>query len=105
MNYFTVEIAGRPIAAFRAADLDTATELFTDEDFREDLTALESAGTPLWDGEAAISLREATAAERQEVDEANEEDDGLSEDEDEFIVFLVDVDETEEDDEDDVSVQ
>jgi hypothetical protein len=98
MDYFTVEIAGKPIACFRSETQEDADHLFRAADFREDLTALESEGKPLWDGEAALSLRKATPEERREVDEAYDFDEDAEKDADaEFIVFLVDITDPEED--------
>jgi hypothetical protein len=92
MKYFTVEIGGRPIACFRSEDQEDAEHFFEAEDFREDLTILLSDGKPLWDGRAALNLREANAAEKGEVDQAYEFDADLQKEaDDEFVVFLVPV--------------
>ena len=68
MDYFTVEIAGRAVASFRSENSEDATHFFEAEDFRDDLTILESEGKPLWDRKAALSLRKATAEEASEVE-------------------------------------
>ena len=92
MDYFTVEIAGRAVACFRSENHEEATHFFEAEDFRDDLTILESEGTPLWDRKAALSLRKATAEEASEVEHAYEFDDDPERTiEDEFVVFLVPV--------------
>ena len=90
---FTLEIGGRPVAVLNLPTVADAEELLGDKGFRNDLTALQSEGRPLWDGQAAMSLREATADERAEfensaADEDDEEDGG-------FVMFLVDVTEAE----------
>ena len=86
---FTLEIGGRPVAVLNLPAIADAEELLGDQEFRDDLTALQSEGRPLWDGQAAMSLREATADERAEfensaADEEDDEDGG-------FVMFLVDV--------------
>lgn len=99
MDYFTVEIAGRPIACFRSENAEEADHFFRAEDFREDLTILKSEGNPLWDGAASLSLRKANAEERQEVEHAYEFDDGPDKDiADEFVVFLVPISDPSDDD-------
>jgi hypothetical protein len=97
---FTLEIAGRPIAVISAASRQDAEAWLSDEDFREDLQTLEHDGRPLWDGTAALSVREASqeeAAEAQDALSGDEEDDP---DEDEFMVFLVAVTDPDESTED-----
>ena len=86
---FTLEIGGRPVAVLNLPTAADAEELLGDKEFRNDLTALQSEGRPLWDGQAEMSLHEATADERAEfensaADEEDDEDGG-------FIMFLVDV--------------
>lgn len=100
MDYFTVEIAGRAIASFRSPDRQEAEELFNAEDFREDLTVLESEGVPLWDEKVTIVLRDATPEEVSIVDQAYENDDGEGEDDEEFVIFLVPVSDPTDDDAD-----
>lgn len=46
MDYFTVEIAGRAVASFRSENHEEATHFFEAEDFRDDLTILESKASP-----------------------------------------------------------
>ncbi len=84
---FTLEIGGRPVAVLNLPTIADAEELLGDQEFRDDLTALQSEGRPLWDGQAAMSLRKATGDERAEFENsaADEEDDGG------FVMFLVDV--------------
>jgi len=64
MDYFTVEIAGRAVASFRSENSEDATHFFEAEDFRDDLTILESEGKPLWDRKAALSLRQGARHEQ-----------------------------------------
>lgn len=92
---YTLTIGGKAIAVTNA-DEEQARELFMGDDFKEDLKALESDGAPLWDGTADLALRPSTAEEKTEFEDAEMDDD---EDEGPYIMFLVDVDETDEDDE------
>jgi hypothetical protein len=85
---FTLEIGGRPVAVLNLPTVADAEELLGDKEFRNDLTALQSEGRPLWDGQALMNLREATGDERAEFENsaADEEDDDGG-----FVMFLVDV--------------
>jgi hypothetical protein len=86
---FTLEIGGQPVAVLSLPTIADVDELLGDKEFRKDLTALHSEGRPLWDGQADMSLREATADERAEFENsvADEEDD----DDGGIVMFLVDV--------------
>ncbi|MBB3964836.1 MULTISPECIES: hypothetical protein [Rhizobium] len=99
MDYFTIEISGKPIASFRSENAEDARHFFEAEDFREDLTVLQTEGKPVWDGAAAITLRKATPDEASEVEHAYEFDDDPSRTiEDEFVVFLIPISDADEDD-------
>jgi hypothetical protein len=103
MDYFTIEIGGQAIASFRSENDEDAMHFFQAEDFREDLTVLQSQGKPVWDGVAELKLRKATADEASEVEHAYEFDDDPERTiDDEFVVFLVPISDAEdgEDDED-----
>jgi hypothetical protein len=92
---FTVEIAGRAIAVTNA-DEAQARELIESEEFREDLTVIQSEGKPIWDGKATLDLRPATPAEEEEFEEADDLDDEDEADDDEpSVVFLIDIDDEE----------
>ncbi|CCM76329.1 hypothetical protein [Rhizobium mesoamericanum] len=105
MDYFTIEISGQAIASFRSENAHDAKNFFEAEDFREDLTVLQSQGKPVWDGIAPLALRKATAEEASEVEHAYEFDDDPERTiDDEFVVFLIpisDVADDEADEEDD----
>ena len=94
---FTLEIGGRPVAVLNLPTAADAEELLGDKEFRRDLTALQYEGRPLWDGQALMSLREATADERAEFELFLADEEGASEDDEEggFVMFLVDVTEPE----------
>jgi len=105
---FTFEIGGKAIAVTDASE-DEAKRLLDGEEFRSDLARLESEDGPLWDGNAALTVRAATQAEIDEFnqveDETEEFEDDDLEDEDgeegesSVIVFLVPIIDTEEDEE------
>jgi hypothetical protein len=108
---FTLEINGTALVVTNA-DEDQARELLESEDFKEDLRTLTTDGRPLWDGSAALTIRPATADESEafedalndedyeEEDEDGETGDDETDDDDEpiDIVFLVEVDETDDED-------
>ena len=96
---FTLEIGGRPVA-ITDADEAQARAIFESDDFKHDLTAMTSDGTPLWDGRAPLTVRpalqdEIAEFETPDLDYDNPEDEG---DEDDFFVtFLVPIDHDHED--------
>src|ERR687885_718007 len=95
---FTLEIAGTPIVVTNAAEED-ARELLESDDFKEDLKTLTADGRPLWDGVAPLTIRPASEDEIDAFDEALDDDSDEDEDDDAIdVVFLVEIDETEEDD-------
>jgi hypothetical protein len=97
---FTLTISDKPIAVTNA-DEDEARDLFMSDDFKQDLKTLESEGAPLWDGFATLSIRLASESEIVEF-EANDEDEESAgvEDDAPLIMFLVDVTDPDEADED-----
>ena len=102
---FTLEIAGTPIVVTNANEED-ARELLESEDFKEDLKTLTADGRPLWDGTAPLSIRPASEDEIDAFDEAvndeSYEDEDPTDDDDEAIdvVFLVEIDESDQNDDD-----
>ncbi len=92
---FTVEIAGRAIAVTNA-DEAQARELIESEEFREDLTIIHSDGKPVWDGKASLDLRPATPDEEEEFEDADDlDDEDEVEDDEPSVVFLIDIDDEE----------
>ncbi|QFU15748.1 hypothetical protein [Microvirga thermotolerans] len=98
---FTLEIAGKAVAITNA-DEEQARELFMSEDFREDLKSFTSEGKPLWDGSSPFTVRPASEDEIDAFDDAMAEDEEWDEEEVEDddgdeegidVMFLVDVDE------------
>lgn len=66
---FTLDIAGRPVA-MTDADAPQARELFSSEEFKNDLRSLESEGRPLWDGSAPLEVRPSSEEEIEAFDDA-----------------------------------
>jgi len=69
MHTYVAITNGKAVLAFRAEDNDEARAIIEDEggSMRSDLRALaEMDGKSLWDGKAAIEVREATAAQHAE---------------------------------------
>lgn len=97
---FTLEISGKPVAVTNAG-ADEAHELFESGAFKEDLMVLESEGAPLWDGYASLTIRPATPEETTAFQSAATEErdaDGLDDEPEPMVLFLVDVTEPDEDD-------
>lgn len=96
---FTLEVAGKPIAVTNASE-DEAREVFESDAFKDDLMAIESEGAPIWDGFATLTIRPATREEAKDFDDAPTEDNGgePAEEPTPVIMFLIDIDEPEEDD-------
>ena len=91
---FTLEIGGTPIA-ITDADEAQARTIFNSDEFKQDLAALTSNGSPLWDRQAALSVRPASQEEIAAFGAPEEElDDDEDDDEDEgiFVTFLVPID-------------
>jgi hypothetical protein len=101
MPLFTVEVAGRPVIVFSEESRDSAQEV-AQSLIGPDLQQFESDGAPVWDGTATLAVREADAVEStrwtQGLAEAQEETDGEQDGED-FAVFLIELDEEEDDEE------
>ena len=101
---FTLEIKGQAIVVTNATE-DEAAGLFESEEFKEDLKTLTSEGQPLWDGSAPLTVRPASEDEVDSFDEAmndeeyEDEDDADDDDEPIDVVFLVEIDSMEDDDE------
>lgn len=93
MKYFTVEIAGKAVAAFRTDDREDAEQILEAAYFREDLTVLtDQEGNPLWDGQQELLLRKASKEEAASVEKVWEQDDDrMKTMDDEYIAFLVPV--------------
>ncbi|ONG52577.1 hypothetical protein BKE38_14260 [Pseudoroseomonas deserti] len=111
---FTLEIGGRPIAVIDT-DEEDARELVDSAPFRDDLKRLLSEDKPIWDGQAALTVRAATEeeiAEFEASDEGEEDDfaDAADEEEDEdededddaaVVLFLIPITDPDDDSEED----
>jgi hypothetical protein len=64
---FVLEIGGRAVLAFRAADIDEAKCLCAQDWFTEELASYRCRGIPLWDGAADFKVRRAHASEAAEI--------------------------------------
>ena len=80
---YTLEIAGRPILAFRAKNMSDAEEVLDGPIFRHNLKVLKhSYGKFLWDGRSELSLKEADIvylvplADRSAYDDDDDDDEG-----------------------------
>ncbi|MFN3686325.1 hypothetical protein [Salinarimonas sp.] len=94
---FTLEIDGRAIAVTDASEKDAKDLL---ESIAEELIDLESEGGMIWDGTSPLTIRRATDEEVAAFDEAEMDEEDEEDDEDPVVVFLIDIDGLEEDDED-----
>ena len=108
---FTLEIDGTAIAVING-DEATARDLFTCDGFKEDIRTMTIDGRPIWNGTSALTVRKSTEDEIEEFEDALAADDGEgdfepdekhdaegdgADDEDEAdIVFLVDIDDEDE---------
>lgn len=97
---FTLEIDGVAVAMTDADEAD-AREIFDSEDFKADLAEFTTGGEPVWDGKSPFVIRPATEDEEDLFDDslaADEEDDEDEEEEDgASVVFLVMVDQFDDD--------
>jgi hypothetical protein len=98
---FTLEIGGNPVA-ITDADEAQARAIFESDEFKQDLSAMTSEGTPLWDGRAALTIRPASQEETAafEAPDMDLDDDIDTEDDDDglFVTFLVPIDHDHDDD-------
>ena len=62
MALFTVEVSGRPVVVFSDDDRARAEELVAST-IGPELLVFEEAGTPVWDGQAELTVREAEPEE------------------------------------------
>ena len=93
---FTLEIDGKAIAITDADEMQ-AREVFSSQEFKSDLSSMESEGRPLWDGVASFRIRAASEEEMDAFDETmGEEEDPDQDDEEDAIniLFLVPIDDS-----------
>jgi hypothetical protein len=64
MAVYTLEIAGRAIAAFNEDGIADAERFVENDELRNDLTVCEFDGAPLWDGKTELFVRDALPEEQ-----------------------------------------
>jgi hypothetical protein len=64
---FVLEIGGRGVLAFRAANIEEARCLCAQDWFTEEIASYRSHGIPIWDGTAGFTVRRANASEAAEI--------------------------------------
>jgi hypothetical protein len=96
---FVLEIKGTAVLAFEADDDVEARAYAADPETLEDLTILTSNGVALWNGRDVIGVRTATEAEADLFEEQRGEDweEEPHADDEDFVVYLVPLDEPEDD--------
>lgn len=96
---FVLEAGKTAILAFEADTLEDARAYIGGAEVHEDLTELTSNGAPLWNGKDALNVRAATEAEEDLFEEQRGEDweEEPHADPEDFVVFLVPLDEPEDD--------
>lgn len=103
MPLYVIEIAGESIVVFPEADLAAAKEEAATGNVTEALQEFERGGKPVWDGTAALTVRDADEDEvglfEAGLAEAIEDGDITAEERNEFAVFLIETDEDDETDE------
>ena len=99
MPLYVIEIGGEPVVVFPEGSLELAREEARSGNVTEALQEFTRDGAPLWDGAAALDVREAADAEVEHYQAGFNEalaDGDISEDEqDEFAVFLIETDDAE----------
>jgi len=96
---YTLEIRGVAVATTDADEAE-AREIFLSDEFKEDIASLTADGKLIWDGEAPLTVRAATDEEKELFGDAMVDDEEDEEDEDEgaSVMFLVDIDQFDEED-------
>ena len=104
MKTYVAFVGDKAVLAFRAEDDDQAQAMIDDEEgsIRSDLKVLIGANEkPLWDGKAAIRVREATAAQHAEWEQSRDQaisgeeiDLDAGDDPDEWSVYLTSIPQT-----------
>jgi hypothetical protein len=85
---YAVDVGDKPTVAFEAAGLARARALSRELWFRVDVSSVTSNHKPLWGGEAALSVRPATASEMVRFWRAAESSDKPSE----ALAYLIEID-------------
>jgi hypothetical protein len=89
---FILEIGGRAVLAFRAANIEEARWLCAQDWFTEEIASYCSRGIPIWDGTADFTVRRANASEAAEIQIALTTELARKEYEGYVFAFLVPID-------------
>ncbi|SDT47605.1 hypothetical protein [Bradyrhizobium canariense] len=89
---FVLETGGRAVLAFRAASMEEARDLCSQDWFVEELASYRSCGHPIWDGTTELRIRRANATESAEIQIALTTELARKEYEGHVFVFFVPVD-------------
>ena len=99
MPLYVIEIKGEPILVFPEENLALAQDEAATGNVTEALQEFERDGAPIWDGEAPLTVRDASPEEITHYDagfaEAMEDGEISDEERDEFAVFLIETDDAE----------
>lgn len=101
MSMFIVELNGRGIAALCGMDRLEAEDFMEGDVFQSDLLVLTHQGKPLWDGEAALTLRMPSLKEQATVAEMDRNLPPTEADSEGYVWYLVPVDDPTDEDYDD----
>jgi hypothetical protein len=86
---FTLNVGGKPTLVFAALTHKEAWQLPKEDWLRGDLISEKSNGTPVWDGDAKLSIRAATAEETAVYGNAAA---GAEPSDDLLLVYLIELD-------------
>jgi hypothetical protein len=89
---FVIESGGRAVLAFRASNMKEAKKLCSRDWFAQELASFRSRGEPIWDGQAKLTIRQATDLEHAEVEIAKAGEVARHEYEGYAFAFLVPLD-------------
>jgi hypothetical protein len=100
---FTLEVHGVAVAVTDASETD-AREIFSSDEFLTDLAEFTSDGKKLWDGASELLVRAASGEESDILDDVIagdfDDEDDIDLEDGPNIVFLLDIDQLSEDDDD-----
>jgi hypothetical protein len=95
MALFTVEVSGRPVLVFSEEDRGSAEGLLASSIGPDLLDFEQEEGRPVWDGEEALTVRQARPEEaarwEQDLAEAGDDDGPGGADDESQAVFLIEV--------------
>ncbi len=99
MPLYVIDVGAEPVVVFPEGSLELAQEEARTGNVTEALQEFTRDGTPLWDGQTPLAVRDASDEEAAHYQAGFDEalaDGDISEDEqDEFAVFLIETDDAE----------